>query len=275
VSDLDEDGESFEGSTVRHAKAAAEAAGLDTGQLSLTMEVEAPILRLETQHGAALEIHLGHFSGKSIRELPVGSMLSLSESAAESEAVDLQRFALICQLRDTRIKLIEPGETDRFAYEPSKIVLVAARRPHGGEIHAESTRFRCHIDPGLMRLFGHLQVGLDFALSPLSGGVMGRQIESSPRVVRTASLKRSISRQNQPWKFDLRTGSFDLIWDPKGGGGYHEGSVKGHIAGVNVKVNVDDQGRMTVVGNAQDAAMTCGDRRFFSGWTVRAWTVLW
>ena len=104
---------------------------------------------------------------------------------------------------------------------------------------------------------------------------MGRQIESSPRVVRTASLKRSISRQNQPWKFDLRTGSFDLIWDPKGGGGYHEGSVKGHIAGVNVKVNVDDQGRMTVVGNAQDAAMTCGDRRFFSGWTVRAWTVLW
>ena len=266
VSDLDEEATEEASKTVQHAKAAAEAAGLDTAKLSLTLEVEAPILRLETwQDSTALEIHLGHFSGKSIKNLPTSSStLSLGSEIAESEAVDLERFALFCELRDTRIKLIEPGETDRFAYEPSKVVLVAARTPNGGEIHAESTRFRCHIDPGLMHCFGQLQVGLDFALSPLSGGVMRAQIEGSPRIARTASLKRSISRQGQPWKFDLRTGSFDLIWDPKGGGGFHEASVKGHIAGVNVQVNVDHQGKMRVVGNAQNAGMTCGDRRLLS-----------
>ena len=44
-------------STVRHAKAAAEAAGLNLATLKLTIDVEAPIFRLEAwKDGAALEI---------------------------------------------------------------------------------------------------------------------------------------------------------------------------------------------------------------------------
>ena len=250
-------------STVRHAKAAAEAAGLNLATLKLTIDVEAPIFRLEAwKDGAALEIHLGHFSGNSTQKNNF-SDAEVDSDLRESEVVDLKNFALICELRDTRIKLMDDEDHDRFAYEPSKIVVIAARKfPAGGEIHAEFSRMRCHIDPGLMRLFGHLQVGLDFALAPLSQ--MSRQVEGSPKMMRSVSLRRSASKQGYPWKFDLRTGSFDLIWDPMGAGGYHDASVKGHIAGVNVKVNVDEEGQMIVVGKAQDAAMKCGERPLLS-----------
>ena len=83
-------------------------------------------------------------------------------------------------------------------------------------------------------------------------------------MMRSTSLRDRSTKQGYPWKFDLRTGSFDLIWDPMGAGGYHDASVKGHIAGVNVRVNVDEEGQMIVVGKAQDAAMKCGERPLLS-----------
>eukprot|EP00438_Fugacium_kawagutii_P002907 Skav230074 [mRNA] locus=scaffold2569:115713:128479:+ [translate_table: standard] len=266
--------DSMESKTVQHAKAAAEAAGLDMAKLNLTIDVEAPILRLETwQDGAALDIRLGYFSGRSVREVPETTGL-LSREITESEAVHFQRFALICELQNTQINLIEPGKGDQFIYEPTKVVLVAARRPHGHEIHTESTRFRCHIDPGLMRLLGNLQVGLDFALAPLWGGdVITGVVEGSPKIVRSESIKGRSEQKQQPWKFNLRTGSFDLVWDPEGSGG--NASVSGHIAGVNLKVNMEDDGKMTVLGHAQDANVTCGDRRLLSSSGLLTWDATW
>ena len=245
--------------TMRQAKEAAEAAGFESAKLCLAVEVEAPILRLEAwQDGAALEFHLGHFSGKSVPKdgLQQNRLVSLVDliQVCESEAVDLQRFAVLCELRDTRINQIVVGEAERFAYEPSTIVLGAARSDEGGEVHVESTRVRCHLDPGLLRLLGHLSVGLDFALAPLSRE-LGRAADASPRLVRSASREPS----SEPWRFDLRTGSFDVIWDPKGEAGHHE-AVGGHIAGVSVQV-VEKEAGMLVVGSAQDAAVACGDKK--------------
>ena len=243
---------------MQNAKEAAEAAGFKSAKLRLRVEVEAPILRLEAyQDGAALEFHLGHFSGKSVPKdgLQQNRVVSLVDliQVCESEAVDLQRFAVLCELRDTRINQIVVGEAERFAYEPSTIVLGAARSDEGGEIHVESTRVRCHLDPGLLCLLGHLSVGLDFALAPLSRE-LGRAADVSPRLVRSASRESS----SEPWRFDLRTGSFDVIWDSKGEGN----EVRGHIAGVNVQVLQKDG--MQVVGSAQDANMACGDRKLLS-----------
>lgn len=251
-----------ESQAVKHAKAAASVAGLDAIHLSLSVEVEAPILRLQTWHdGSALELHLGCFSAKTLQQdrLQFSESEGLSMLLQEAQSIDPRAFAVICELRDTRIKVMELGERDRFAYEPSTIVLGAALTGAGRQIHAEASRMRCHIDPGLLHLIGQLQVGLDFALAPLSGNV-----RAPPSVQRTTSRRRraSIKPEGPPLKFNLRTGSFDVIWDPCGGGGFHDSSVKGRIAGVSLKVETGL--RTSVVGNAQDAHMDCGDQRFVS-----------
>ena len=228
------------------------------------VEVEAPILRLQAwEDGASLELHLGRFFSRSLEKQRLkldaackSSLTALVEQAAES--VKPANLALLCELRDTRLTLIEPGKEDRTPYEPSTIVF-GAFLDEGIQLHTEATEIRLHIDPGLLRLLGQIHGGLDFAVAPLSRDF----VESSSPVWRPRKPKKASTLTGVPLSFTLNTSSFDIIWDPEGGRGFHEGSVKGHVAGFRIGLNADAAG-VNLVSAAQDLRLDCGDRRFLS-----------
>ena len=237
-------------------------------RLTLRVEVEAPILRLQAwEDGAALELHLGRFFSRSLEKqrLKLDSPYALTTLVEqEAEAIKptaLANFAVLCELRDTRLILMEPGSEDRKPYEPSTIVF-GAFLDEKIQLHTEATKIRLHIDPGLLHLLGQIRGGLDFAVAPLSKDFVGAS-PSSPLWKQPRKPKKASTFVGAPLSVSLTTSSLDIIWDPEGGRGVHDGSVKGHVAGFRVGLDADAAG-INLVSSAQDVWLDCGDRRFLS-----------
>ena len=261
-----EEPEALLGQEVGQARvAAAGLKGLESSLLTLRVEVEAPILRLKAwEDGAALELHLGRFFSRSLvkqrmTETPgEASLTALVEQ--EAEAVEPVNFALLCELRDTRLTLMEPGKEDRKPYEPSTIVFGAFFQ-EGVQVHTEATKIRLHMDPGLLRILGQIHGGLDFALAPLSKD-FAHVSPSSPLLRQPRRPRQTPAFVGVPMSFALNTSSFDIIWDPEGSQGA-DGSVTGHVAGFQLGLKADAAG-VELVGAAQDVRLDCGRRRFLS-----------
>ena len=253
------------------AGGAGVADGLGSGleglkSLTFQVEVEAPILRLQAwEDGASLELHLGRFFSRSLKKekLKIDSGASLMALVDQyAEGVEPADFALLCELRDTRLTLLEPGQQDRKPYEPSTIVF-GAFLDEGIQIHTEATEIRLHVDPGLLRLLGQIRGGLDFAVAPLSQDFVGvSSSSSSSRQDKFKGRSPPSPFQKLPVCFALTTSSFDLNWDPAGRA-CHAESVKGHVAGFRFGLRGNASG-LEIHGSAQDVRLDCGGRRFLS-----------
>ena len=236
-------------------------------RLTLRVEVEAPILRLQAwDDGAALELHLGRFFSRSLEKQRLkdspNALTTLVDQEAEAiKPTALANFAVLCELRDTRLILMEPGSEDRKPYEPSTIVF-GAFLDEKIQLHTEATKIRLHIDPVLVHLLGQIRGGLDFAVAPLSKDFVGAS-PSSPLWRQPRKPKKASTFVGAPLSFSLATSSLDIIWDPEGGRGVHDGSVKGHVAGFRLGLDADAVG-INLVSSAQDVWLDCGDRRFLS-----------
>lgn len=269
------------------AAAAASMTGFshDGSRLCLDVEVQGPIVRLEAFRGhSVLELHLGRFCGRSCPGGVVAPQSQQGPSVLEpllqqaAEAVRPSAFAIVCELSQTRVLIIEASREQRWVYEPSTVLVYAAVAPSeasdgveslvaAGETlsvqtYVEAGSVRCHVDPGLLNLVGQLRVGLDHALAPLSfTGTDDNLLSPSERDRLAASIPSGLSQQAAgAFRLDFRAESFEVVWDPSGGRGFHVDSINGKVASACAKLQKFPTGEFAFEGNAEDFHLSCSSQ---------------